>query len=57
MCPKLKHLKHLVLEVLVDDLGVEGFCVETCWGEVVSSEKLEGEVCVGIVFASFLEEL
>jgi len=25
MCPKLKHLKHLVREVLVGDLGVEGF--------------------------------
>jgi len=31
MCPKLKHLKHLVLEVLVGDLGVEGerVCLET----------------------------
>jgi len=25
MCSKLKHLKHLVFEVLVADLGVEGF--------------------------------
>ena len=33
MCPKLKHLKHLVLEVLVGDLGVEvgGLCLETFW--------------------------
>ena len=29
MCPKLKHLKHFVFEVLVGDLGVEGFWVET----------------------------
>ena len=25
ICSKLKHLKHLVFKVLVDDLGVEGF--------------------------------
>jgi len=33
MCPKLKHLKHFVLEVLVGDLGVEveGVCLETLW--------------------------
>jgi len=31
MCPKPKHLKHFVLEVLVGDLGVEveGLCLET----------------------------
>ena len=29
ICPKLKHLKHLICEVSVGDLGVEGFCVET----------------------------
>jgi len=44
MCPKLKHLKHLIFEVLVGDLGVEGFCVETFWGEMVSLEKFEGEI-------------
>jgi len=33
MCPKPKHLKHFVLEVLVGDLGVEveGLCLETFW--------------------------
>jgi len=44
ICSKLKHLKHLVFKVLVGDLGVEGFCVENFWGEVVSLEKLEGEI-------------
>jgi len=24
MCPKLRHLKHFLLEVLVGDLGVKG---------------------------------
>jgi len=46
ICPKLKHLKHLVFEVLVGDLGVEGFCGKTFWVEVVSFEKLEGEAFV-----------
>ena len=42
MCPKPKHLKHFVLEVLVGDLGVEveGLCIEAFWWEVVSFEKL-----------------
>jgi len=33
MCPKLKHLKYFVLEVLVGDLGVEveGLGLETLW--------------------------
>jgi len=44
ICSKLKHLKHLVFKVLVGNLGVEGFCVETFWGEVVFLEKLEGEI-------------
>ena len=44
MCPKLKHLKHLIFEVSVGDLGVKGFCVETFWGEMVSLEKFEGEI-------------
>ena len=44
MCPKLKHLKHLIFEVSVGDLGVEGFCVETFGGEMVSLEKFEGEI-------------
>ena len=35
MCPKLKHLKYFGFEVLVGDLGVEGFCVEAFWEEVV----------------------
>jgi len=52
MCPKPKHLKHFIFEVLVGDLGdVEEF-VETFFGEVVCLEKLEGEI-----FASFLKEL
>jgi len=33
-----------VREVLVDDLGVEGFGVETLFGEMVCLEKLEGEI-------------
>ena len=53
MCPKPKHLKHLIFEVLVGDLGVERFVVETLFGNMVCLEKLEGE----ILFASFLEEL
>ena len=57
MCPKPKHLKHLILEVLVGDLGVEGFVVETFFGNMVCLEKVEGEIWVEIVFASFLEEL
>jgi len=57
MCPKTKHLKHFIFEVLVGDLGVEGFGVETFFGEVVCLEKLEGEIRVEIVFASFLKEL
>jgi len=57
MCPKLKHLKHFGFEVLVSDLGVEGSRVETFWEEVVCFEKLEGEFCVEILLASFLEEL
>jgi len=57
MCPKLKHLKHLVRKVLVGDLGVEGFWVETFGLEVGWFEKLEGEVFVEMLFASFLEDL
>ena len=44
MCPKLKHLKHLIFQGSMGDLGVEGFCVETFWGEIVSLEKFEGEI-------------
>ena len=43
MCPKPKHLKHLIFEVLVGDLGVEGFVVETFFGNMVCLEKFEGE--------------
>ena len=43
MCPKPKHLKNLIFEVLVGDLGVEGFVVETFFGNKVCLEKLEGE--------------
>ena len=34
MCPKPKHLKHLIFEVLVGDLGVERFVVETLFGKI-----------------------
>jgi len=44
MCPKPKHLKHFIFEGLVGDLGVEGFCAETFWGEMVSLEKFEVEI-------------
>jgi len=46
ICPKPRHLKHLVFEVLVADLGVEveGFSLETLGFKVVSFEKLEGKV-------------
>jgi len=59
MCPKLKHLKHFVLEVLVGDLGAEGkrLCLETLWEELVSFEKLEGEEFVELLFVSFQEDL
>ena len=59
MCPKPKHLKHFVLEVLVGDLGVEveRLCWETFWWEVMSFEKWEGEVFVEMFFASFPEDL
>jgi len=57
MCPKPKHLKHFIFEVLVGDLEVEGFGVETFFGEVVCLEKLEGEIRVEILFASFLKDL
>ena len=59
MCPKPKHLKHFVLEDLVGDLGVEveGLCLETFLWEVVSFEKLEGEVFVEFLFVSFHEDL
>jgi len=57
MCPKHKHLKHFVFEVLVGDLGVEGFWVETFGLEVGWFEKFEGEVFVEMLFASFLEDL
>ena len=58
MCPKPKHLKHFVLEVLVGDLRVEveGLCLETFWWEVISFKKLE-EVFVEFLFVSFHEDL
>jgi len=40
MCPKPRHLKHFVFEVLVGDLGVELEGLETLWLEVVSFEKI-----------------
>jgi len=46
MSPKCKHLKHFVFEVLVGDLGVEGYGVENFGLEVGWFEKLEGEVFV-----------
>jgi len=29
MCPKPRHLKHFLLEILVDDLGVEDLSLES----------------------------
>jgi len=57
MCPKPRHLKHFVFEVLVDDLGVEVEGLETLWLEVVSFEKLEGNFFEEILFLSFHEDL
>jgi len=59
VCPKPRHLKHFLLEVLVSDLGVEveAFSLETlCW-EVVSFENLEGKVLNECLFLSFQNEL
>ena len=46
MCPKPRHLKHFLLEILVSDLEVEGLSLETLFCEVVPFEKLEGKVLV-----------
>jgi len=43
MCPKSKHLKHLIFEGWVGDLGLEGFVVEIFFGNMVCLEKLEGQ--------------
>jgi len=45
MCPKPRHLKHFLFEVLVGDLGVEveEVSLEILCYEVGSLEKLEGE--------------
>jgi len=48
LCPKPKHFKHLVFEVLVGDLGVEVEGLKTLWLEVVAFEKLEGKVFVEV---------
>ena len=57
MCPKPKHLKHFVFEVLVGNLGVEVEGLQTLWLEVVCFEKLEGKVFEEILFLSFHEDL
>jgi len=48
MCPKPRHLKHFLVEVLVGDLEVEveGRSLETLVCEVVYFEKLERKVLV-----------
>jgi len=45
ICPKPKHLKHFLFEVLVGDLGLEGegLSLESCFCEVDSLEKVEGK--------------
>jgi len=59
MCPKPKHLKHFVLEILVSDLAVvvEGLCLETFGEKWFLLKKLEGEVFVEFLFVSFHEDL
>jgi len=57
LCPKPKHLKHFVFEVLVGDLKVEVEDLETLWFKVVSFEKLEGNFFEEILFLSFQEDL
>ena len=57
MCPKPKHLKHFLLEVLVGDLGVEGSSFECLWCGVVSFEKLEGESWFRNFFLPFQDDL
>ena len=58
MCPKPKHLKHFIFEVLVGDLGdVEEFFVETCWLEKVAFEKFEGKGLGESLLSSSFEDL
>ena len=55
MCPKPRHLKHFLFEVLVGDLGVEveEVSLEILCYEVGSLEKLEGEALFWNLFLSF----
>jgi len=59
MCPKPRHVKHFVLEVLVEDSGVqvEGVSLEVLSCGVDSLKKLEGVVFFGNVFLSFQDDL
>jgi len=56
MCPKPKHLKHFVLEVLVGDLVLEkGLSLEVCG--VDSLEELEALSCFENLFLPFQDKL
>jgi len=58
MCPKPKHLKYFIFEVLVGDLGhVDEFFVEICWLEKVAFEKFEGKGLGESLFSSFFDDL
>jgi len=57
MCPKPKHLKHFLFEVLVGDLGVEVEGLESLGLKVVSFTKLEGKVFEEVLFLSFHDDL
>jgi len=52
MCPKPKHLKHFVLEVLVGDLVLEG----EGFVEVCGVDSLEGLSCFENLFLPFQDE-
>jgi len=55
MCPKPKHLKHLVLEILDGDLVLEGEgFLEDCG--VDSLEELKGLSCFETLFLPFRDE-
>jgi len=58
MYPKPKHLKHFVLEILVEDLGVkvDGVFLEILCCGVGSLEILEEVVLFGNVFLSFQKD-
>jgi len=55
MCPKPRHLKHFVFEVLVGDLGVEVEGLETLWLEVVSFENWKEKFLKKFCFYPFVK--